>query len=83
MLFKFPTLLFQILYLTLLANYTLAEAKKLGTVISFEAPMVAEGHSASVEPFWLESIKHQGKAAYNRDPTYQVFRNVKACTSSG
>jgi glucan 1,3-beta-glucosidase len=29
-------------------------------------------------PYWLENIKHQGKAAYNSNPdTYQVFRNVK------
>ncbi|KAG6814278.1 hypothetical protein H0H92_013403 [Tricholoma furcatifolium] len=29
------------------------------------------------EPFWLESIKHQGSSAYNPDPSYPVFRNVK------
>jgi glucan 1,3-beta-glucosidase len=30
------------------------------------------------DPYWLENIKHQGKAAYNSNPdTYQVFRNVK------
>ncbi|KAJ7771686.1 exo-beta-1,3-glucanase [Mycena metata] len=34
--------------------------------------------------FWLEAIKHQGKAAYNEDPTeYQVFRNVKDFGAKG
>lgn len=28
-------------------------------------------------PFWLESIHHQGTAAFNPDKSYQVFRNVK------
>jgi glucan 1,3-beta-glucosidase len=32
----------------------------------------------SSEPYWLQNIRHQGKAAYNSNPdTYQVFRNVK------
>ncbi|KAJ7197153.1 glycoside hydrolase family 55 protein [Mycena pura] len=34
-----------------------------------------EQHSSDV--FWLEAIKHQGKAAYNQNSSYQVFRNVK------
>ncbi|KAJ7043179.1 glycoside hydrolase family 55 protein [Mycena alexandri] len=34
--------------------------------------------------FWLEAIKHQGKAAYNEDPAeYQVFRNVKDFGAKG
>jgi hypothetical protein len=28
-------------------------------------------------PFWMERIKHQGKAPYHPDPQYRVFRNVK------
>ena len=29
-------------------------------------------------PFWMENIRHQGKAPFNPDPTgYKVFRNVK------
>ncbi|KAG6917783.1 hypothetical protein DXG01_001055 [Tephrocybe rancida] len=35
------------------------------------------------EPFWLEAIKHQGSSAYNSDPTYQVFRNVKDFGAKG
>jgi len=29
------------------------------------------------EPYWLEAIAHRGTSAFNRDPNYQVFRNVK------
>lgn len=28
-------------------------------------------------PFWLESITHQGNAAFHRNASYQVFRNVR------
>lgn len=32
---------------------------------------------ASCSPYWLETIKHQGRAAFNANPGgYQVFRNV-------
>ncbi|KAJ6530408.1 exo-beta-1,3-glucanase [Mycena vulgaris] len=33
--------------------------------------------------FWLEAIKHQGRAAYNPDPSYQVFRNVRDFGAKG
>ncbi|KAL0947431.1 hypothetical protein HGRIS_013542 [Hohenbuehelia grisea] len=29
------------------------------------------------EPFWLEVIKHQGRAPFHSNKTYPVFRNVK------
>ena len=33
-------------------------------------------------PFWMEKIKHQGKAPFNPDPEgYKVFRNVKVRAS--
>ena len=38
------------------------------------------------EPYWLETIAHRGTAAYNSNPSYQVFRNVKVrlgCSCSG
>jgi glucan 1,3-beta-glucosidase len=38
---------------------------------------ITHGAAAPGEPFWLESIRHQGTSAYNSDPSYQVFRNVK------
>ena len=34
-------------------------------------------------PFWLETIQHQGVAAFRKDSTYQVFRNVKDFGAKG
>lgn len=33
--------------------------------------------------FWMEDIAHQGKASFNPDPNYQVFRNVKDFGAKG
>jgi hypothetical protein len=33
--------------------------------------------------YWLADIKHRGVAAFNPDPTYQVFRNVKGFGAKG
>ena len=33
--------------------------------------------------FWLENISHQGKAPFQSDPNYQVFRNVKDYGAKG
>ncbi|KAJ7684640.1 exo-beta-1,3-glucanase [Mycena polygramma] len=42
------------------------------------------GTAAAGDPFWMESIKHQGIAAFNADPSsYQVFRNVKDFGAKG
>jgi glucan 1,3-beta-glucosidase len=42
------------------------------------------GTAAPDDPFWLETIKHQGTAAYNSNPSgYQVFRNVKDFGAKG
>ena len=36
------------------------------------------GTSGPNDPFWMETIKHQGKAPFNPNPNgYKVFRNVK------
>ena len=36
------------------------------------------GTAAPQDPFWMQTIKHQGIAAYNPKPhEYNVFRNVK------
>ncbi|KAF6765075.1 glycoside hydrolase family 55 protein [Ephemerocybe angulata] len=35
------------------------------------------------EPYWLENIAHKGTAAYNSDPSYKVFRNVKDFGAKG
>lgn len=34
-------------------------------------------------PYWLENIKHQGKAAFNSNSSYVVFRNVKSYGAKG
>lgn len=34
-------------------------------------------------PYWFEQIKHQGVAAFNPNPSYQVFRNVKDFGAQG
>ncbi|KAJ4488491.1 exo-beta-1,3-glucanase [Lentinula aciculospora] len=48
--------------------------QSLGT--SCSTPL-ASGTAAASDPYWLESITHQGTAAYNAAPSsYQVFRNV-------
>lgn len=53
----------------------------LGT--SCSAPLGA-GTAAPSDPFWLQTIKHQGTSAFNANPnSYQVFRNVKGATSFG
>ncbi|KNZ74781.1 Glucan 1,3-beta-glucosidase [Termitomyces sp. J132] len=53
----------------------------LGT--SCSSPL-GPGTAAPGDPYWLETINHQGIAAYNSDPTgYQVFRNVKDFGAKG
>ncbi|KAJ7168214.1 exo-beta-1,3-glucanase [Mycena crocata] len=50
-------------------------ANSLGTTCT--TPLGA-GTAAAADPFWMQTIKHQGIAAFNPNPsTYQVFRNVK------
>ncbi|OJD35686.1 glycoside hydrolase family 55 protein [Diplodia corticola] len=34
-------------------------------------------------PYWLEGITHRGKAAFNTNSTYAVFRNVKSYGAKG
>ncbi|EEB93769.1 hypothetical protein MPER_07535, partial [Moniliophthora perniciosa FA553] len=46
----------------------------LGTACS--SP-IGPGTAAPGDPYWLQTIKHQGSAAFNSNPSgYQVFRNV-------
>lgn len=41
-------------------------------------------NAASASSFWLENIAHQGRAAFNANPSgYQVFRNVKDFGAKG
>lgn len=47
------------------------------------SPFVAAATPATA-PYWLETIKHQGIAAFNANPSsYQVFRNVKSFGAKG
>jgi glucan 1,3-beta-glucosidase len=53
----------------------------LGT--SCLAPLTG-GTAAPGDPYWLETIQHQGTSAFNPDPsTYEVFRNVKDFGAKG
>ncbi|KAK7049317.1 hypothetical protein VNI00_005918 [Paramarasmius palmivorus] len=68
-----------LLLATLLACVTYALS--LGTACS--SPL-GPGTAAPGDPYWLESIEHQGISAFNPDPAgYQVFRNVKDFGAKG
>ena len=48
------------------------------------SPPLGPGAATSDDPFWLETIKHQGISAFNPNPSlYQVFRNVKDFGAKG
>ncbi|KAG2049894.1 glycoside hydrolase family 55 protein [Suillus hirtellus] len=50
---------------------------------SCSAPL-GGGTAAPSDPYWLQTIKHQGTSAFNSDPSsYQVFRNVKDFGAKG
>ncbi|KAJ7632168.1 exo-beta-1,3-glucanase [Roridomyces roridus] len=56
-------------------------ASSLGT--SCTTPLGA-GNAAPADPFWMQTIAHQGKSAFNPSPnSYQVFRNVKDFGAKG
>lgn len=38
---------------------------------------------AAAYPYWYETIAHQGKAAFNTNTGYTVFRNVKTYGAKG
>lgn len=43
----------------------------------------AAAGSTNTCAYWMEDIKHQGIAAFNPTPGYQVFRNVKDFGAKG
>ncbi|KAI0709449.1 exo-beta-1,3-glucanase [Earliella scabrosa] len=48
----------------------------IGATAACSGPL--QGTAAPGDPYWLQSVKHQGIAAFNPNPSsYQVFRNVK------
>jgi len=66
----------------------------LGVILLVSRPVSGLGSSCSVplgdgtaspgDPYWMETIKHQGTSAFNPNPgTYQVFRNVKDFGAKG
>ena len=66
MFIRFWTLAFVSAYLTYVA------------ALDSETSLLLGGGSAcDDEPYWFETIKHRGVSAYNPDPSYKVFRNVK------
>ncbi|KAI0647237.1 exo-beta-1,3-glucanase [Trametes meyenii] len=69
--------------LTLLAAAAAAVRPVVALGSSCASPL-GPGTAAPADPFWLESIKHQGLAAFNANPSsYQVFRNVKDFGAKG
>ncbi|KIK21024.1 glycoside hydrolase family 55 protein [Pisolithus microcarpus 441] len=71
------SLLVSCIHILLVPSFTSA----LGT--SCTAPLTT-GTAAPEDPYWLETITHQGISAFNPDPaTYQVFRNVKDFGAAG
>ena len=46
------------------------------------APL-SDGTASATDPYWLETIKHQGTSLFNPNATYQVFRNVKDFGAKG
>lgn len=51
----------------------------------FQALAVFVGVSLlqTASAYWMEEISHQGRASFNPDPSYQVFRNVKDFGAKG
>ena len=50
---------------------------------SCSAPL-GSGTAAPADPYWLETIDHQGTSPFNSSPnSYQVFRNVKNFGAKG
>jgi len=58
-----------------------AKVEPMGT--SCSSPQTT-GTAGSSDPFWMQNIQHQGRAAFNSNPGgYQVFRNVKDFGAKG
>lgn len=56
----------------------------LGAVMSAPAPaplaqtpIAQDGEVAAASSYWVANVARNGKAAFNPDPNYKVFRNVK------
>ncbi|KAF7322584.1 hypothetical protein HMN09_00036900 [Mycena chlorophos] len=68
-------------YIASLVALAATSVNALGTACS--TPLGA-GTAAAGAPYWMDTIAHQGKSAYNANPSsYQVFRNVKDFGAKG
>ena len=63
-----------------IAGLAMDEAQfPLGTATDHGIPL-GNGLAKSDDPWWMETIKHQGTSPTNPDPeSYRPFRNVKVC----
>jgi glucan 1,3-beta-glucosidase len=74
--------MFARVYLLIITMTSIAASR--GSIASAQctAPL-SGGTAAPNDPYWLQSIKHQGTSAYNPNSNYQVFRNVKDFGAKG
>ncbi|KIJ06377.1 glycoside hydrolase family 55 protein [Paxillus involutus ATCC 200175] len=49
---------------------------------SCSAPL-GSGSASPTDPYWLETIQHQGTSVFNSNSSYEVFRNVKDFGATG
>ncbi len=69
--------------LTLLAAAAAAVGPVMALGSTCSSPL-GPGTAAPGDAFWMETITHQGIAAFNPTPSsYQVFRNVKDFGAKG
>lgn len=53
------------------------------TAVATAAATPVPSPASYCSSFWMENIPHQGKAAFNNDNGYTVFRNVKSFGAKG
>lgn len=71
-------------FVALILSYFLTSITMVSGLGSSCSSPLGSGTAAAGDPFWLESIKHQGISAFNSAPSsYQVFRNVKDFGAKG
>lgn len=62
----------------------LSASKSIAAVDTSCLTALDAGAAAAGDPFWMESISHQGISAFNPNPSmYKVFRNVKDYGAKG
>ena len=66
----------------IVASSSAAAAPK-AKVNALAAPAAVNAAATTPYPYWYETITHQGKAAFNTNTSYAVFRNVKSYGAKG